>query len=358
MAEEHRTEPATPRKRRRVRERGQVARSVEIVSAVSLFLVFATLYLTSGFMDAEYRRFVEHLLGSAGEIELTVATVPAIAQMTLTVVLIVLAPVLLVAFAGGLLASVAQVGFVFSADPVSPKLDRINPVSGFKRLFSFRAVFDTFKNFLKIILVGAIALSVLRQEAPGLLLLTDLSPSASFLYVLRIALRIGLLCSAVLMILAVLDYAYQRFEFEKQIRMTRQEVKDELKEQEGDPLVRRRLREFARAIALRRMIHRVKEADVVVTNPTEYAVALLYEPEFEAPRVIAKGKGYMAERIKREALRWEVPLYEDRLLAQALYRVGIDELIPPKLFQAVAQVLAFLSRVDERMRRKLSSLRV
>jgi flagellar biosynthetic protein FlhB len=138
--------------------------------------------------------------------------------------------------------------------------------------------------------------------------------------------------------------------------MTKQEVKDEMREQEGDPQIRRRVREFGRAIAFRRMMQKVKEADVVVTNPTEYAIALLYEVEVGAPRVVAKGRGYMAARIKREAQQWDIPIYEDRMLARALYKVEIDQIIPPKLFQAVAQVLAFLSRVDAKMRRKLSSL--
>jgi flagellar biosynthetic protein FlhB len=357
MAEDNRTEPATPRKRQRAREKGQVARSTELVHAVSLFLVFGTIQLSQGFMGKTIQAFARHMFDVAGEYPLDVSSVMGLVKISVTATLLVMMPVLAVAVLAGFLSSVIQVGFVFATDPISPHLDRLNPVSGFKRLFSMRAMFDTAKNLLKLVIIALIVYGILRSEAAGLINLSDMSASDAFMYVFHIALRIGLTTSAVLLILAIFDLAYQRWEFEKTIKMTKQEVKDEMREQEGDPHIRRRVREFGRAIAFRRMMQKVKDADVVVTNPTEYAVALLYEVEFGAPRVVAKGRGYMAERIKREAQKWDIPIYEDRLLARALYKVEIDQVIPPKLFQAVAQVLAFLSRVDMRMRAKLSSLR-
>jgi flagellar biosynthetic protein FlhB len=357
MADENKTEPATPRKRRKAREKGQVARSVEVVSAVTLLLVFGAVSLLQGYMGDTFNRLFRQLVGNAGGMDISTETLPGIFNLVITMTLTLLGPVLIVVFAAGLLSSMAQVGLVFSSDPITPKLDRINPINGFKRLFSLRAAFDTLKNLLKILAVAVIVVMILRAEAPVLLMLSGMTPEAAFAAVFRIALKIGFVSSAVLLILALLDYAYQRFEFEKGVRMSKREVKDEMKEQEGDPLIKRRLREFGRAIAFRRMMQRVKEADVVITNPTQYAVALLYEPEFAAPRIIAKGKDYMAERIRREAMKHGIPLYEDRYLAQALYRLEVDDIIPPALFQAVAQVLAFLTRVDEKLRRKLSSLR-
>ncbi len=357
MADENKTEPGTPRKRRKAREKGQVARSVEVVSAVTLLLVFTALSLLQGLMGDTFNRLFRQMVGNAGGMEISLATVPGIINLVVTMTLMILGPVLIVVFTAGLFASVAQVGLVFASDPITPKLERINPLNGFKRLFSFRAAFDTLKNFLKILAVAVIVVSILRAEATTLLTLSGLTPEAAFGVVFRIALKIGFVSAAVLLVLALMDYAYQRYEFEKGIRMSKREVKEEMKEQEGDPLIKRRLREFGRAIAFRRMMQQVKEADVVVTNPTQYAVALLYEPEYAAPRVVAKGKNYMAERIKREAAKYGIPLYEDRYLAQALYKLELGEIIPPALFQAVAQVLAFLTRVDEKLRRKLSSLR-
>jgi flagellar biosynthetic protein FlhB len=339
MADENKTEPATPRKRRKAREKGQVARSVEVVSAVTLLLVFGAVSLLQGYMGDTFNRLFRQLVGNAGGMDISTETLPGIFNLVITMTLTLLGPVLIVVFAAGLLSSMAQVGLVFSSDPITPKLDRINPINGFKRLFSLRAAFDTLKNLLKILAVAVIVVMILRAEAPVLLMLSGMTPEAAFAAVFRIALKIGFVSSAVLLILALLDYAYQRFEFEKGVRMSKREVKDEMKEQEGDPLIKRRLREFGRAIAFRRMMQRVKEA------------------EFAAPRIIAKGKDYMAERIRREAMKHGIPLYEDRYLAQALYRLEVDDIIPPALFQAVAQVLAFLTRVDEKLRRKLSSLR-
>jgi flagellar biosynthetic protein FlhB len=261
-------------------------------------------------------------------------------------------PGLLIALVIGLLTNIAQVGFHFSTEALAPKWDKLNPLNGMKRLVSKQGAFETFKGIVKITLVGWIAYAQITDQIPTLIsasqsnLVTFLSAVGELCW--QIAIRIA----SLLFVLAIVDFAYQKFEFEKNMKMTHQEMKQEIKQQDGDPMVKQRIRQKQKAISQKRMMQKVPTATVVVTNPTHFAVALFYESgSMTAPRVVAKGQDFVAQKIKQIALENEVPLVENVALARALYsEVEIDRDIPAELYKAVAEVLAFVYRTYGRKR--------
>lgn len=250
----------------------------------------------------------------------------------------------------GVASSLLQTGFVFATQPLTPDLSRLNPLAGLRRLVSLRSLVEMVKAGLKLVVVGWVAFVVLRDRATDMmgLLGGDLRATAAvpFWAVFDLALRVGLIFLA----LAVFDFVYQRWEQEKRLRMTREELREELKRTEGDPLIRSRIRQRQRALASRRMMAAVPRATVVIINPVHVAVALEYRPEvMAAPRVTAKGQRLIAERIKEIAREYKVPIVENPPLAQALFQaVEIGQAIPGALYQAVAEVLAFIYRLRGR----------
>jgi flagellar biosynthetic protein FlhB len=246
--------------------------------------------------------------------------------------------------AAGLLVNYFQVGFLFSAQPLTPDLSKIDPIKGFKRLFSLRALAELIKNCLKILIISVVVYLTLTAEAENTLMLADRSIWDIMACVGDITFKIIFRTCWILLFLAGLDYLYQRWEFEKSLRMTRQEVKDEHKQSEGDPMVKARIRRIQREIARRRMMSKVPKADVVITNPEHLAVALKYDPEkMFAPVVVAKGAGEVAEKIRRIARDSGVPVLENKPLARAMYKlVKVNDAIPETLYRLVAEVLAYV----------------
>lgn len=356
MDQGSRTEPATPRQRQRARQRGQVARSVELVSALMLFAGFLALFLLDNYTAGRFSQYFAETAGHAEAVELSPGTVPSFAAEHTKALLMILAPYLLITTLVVLIANFMQVGFVFAARPLAPDLGRLNPVRGFQRIFSLRGMVELVKNLLKLLLVAFVAGAVITRLWPGVLSGIAMPPVNAIHFAESVGLKIALYCCALLLVLAILDYIYQRFEHEKSIRMTRQEVRDEYKNQEGDPQIKRRIREMGRRIAMSRMFERLETADAVITNPTHYAVAISYELEWPAPKVVAKGRDYLALRIIRYAEELSLPVYEQPELARALYKLELDEYVPANLFRAVARVLAHLARHDARLRRKFSNV--
>ncbi len=350
---EERTERATPRRREEARRRGQVARSSELNSALVLLGTFLFLRYFAPWAAERFLGFAGSLLGELPRGELGAGFVARLGGELLSAFCWTCLPVLVVAFGSGLFANCIQVGFLFTGYPLSPRLDRINPVAGFQRLFSRRALLELLKALAKLGVVGYLTYGLVRKHLDLFPRLLDMSVAESVrcLAVLTsdLVLRIGVL----LLFLAVLDYAFQYWEHERALRMTRQELKEELRQYEGDPHVRARLRRRQRQRALSRMIQQVPKADVVITNPVHYAVALKYEPEkMAAPVVVAKGADHLALRIKEVAARHGVSIYEDPPLAQALYwGVEVGQEIPRALYEAVARVLAFVYRLRAAGRR-------
>lgn len=346
--------PATPHKRREARKKGQVARSPDLSAAlVLLALVLAIRWaLGSGLAIQDLigdvqtaLRFDPHADGGF--------TLSAARHWQLLATLWgarLLIPLLILGALLGLLANIGQVGFAVSPQALAPDWERVNIANGLKRILSFHGTFELLKGLGKILLIVWLCFSAIRDELPHLLsssqmpLLLALSLFGQL--VATLALRVGIL----LVILAVVDFAYKKYEFEKNMRMSREELKQEVKQTDGDPMLRQRIRQKQRAIANKRMMQQVPKADVVVTNPTHFAVALKYEAKaMSAPRVVAKGQDYIAQTIKEIARESNVPLVENRTLARTLFRdVPLGKEIPGALYQAVAEVLAFVYRTHRR----------
>jgi flagellar biosynthetic protein FlhB len=257
----------------------------------------------------------------------------------------------------GLISNVAQVGFYFSTEALAPKWSKLNPLHGIKNIFfSRRSAVEMSKGLAKMILIGLVSYFTLDSLLSDSLQLVDADAQAVVTYMAKGALAVGFKASAVMLVLAGFDYAFQRFEYERNLRMTKQEVKDEYKMLEGDPQIKSRIRTIQRQIAYKRMMTDVPKADVVVTNPTHLALALKYDGvKMTAPKVVAKGADLIAQKIKEIAKQHHVPIVEDKPLAQALYKaVDIGEEVPEQLFQAVAQVLAYIYRMRDKNLRSYS----
>lgn len=351
---EERTEEATPRKLRKAREEGRAPRSTDLMNGIGLVVAAMTL-------RALGPSFYEQVAGALTEAfsnlqpDVTPGSTSDLFQSWSLFYLKTLLPLAGIILSIGVAVGLIQTGFLFSLKPLTPDFNRINPVSGMQRLFSLRTLVEVFKGFLKIGIIGYIAYSQvmpLIQAAPNLLgqsVALGITTMASKVVSTLMAIGFGLLA------LGILDYGYQYWEFRKSIRMTKQEVKQENKENEGNPEQKQRQRQRQRELAMRRRaIKNVPTADVVITNPTHYAIALQYRPEEGgAPLVVAKGADLLALRIKAVAKQYEVPMVENRPLARTLYdTVEIGKAIPPELYQAVAEVLAFVYSVRRQNRRQ------
>jgi flagellar biosynthetic protein FlhB len=267
----------------------------------------------------------------------------------LTQILVAVAPVLGAILLAGLLVNYLQVGVLFTAKPLSPKWSNINPASGFKKIVSTRTLVEALKTILKVGLIGWVAYATVKSAMPELIPAMDMSSVDSLLFMGDLTLRVMTRILGLLLVLAVLDYAYQRWFYLDSLKMTKQEVKDELRQSEGDPLIRTRIRQIQREMARRRMFDAVPRANVVITNPIHVAVALEYKDHMRAPKVVAKGERVVAERIKDQARKHRIPVVENPPLARALFKacpVGAE--IPGDLFEAVAEVLAFVYRMNQK----------
>jgi len=343
---QERTEKATPRRRQKARERGQVFSSREISSAfilLSSFILFRVLgenlitnisHLYSYFLTDTINR--EGLFTQNGIITLLYETLISISK--------VLLPIVLGVFSISLIVNYLQVGFILSTEPISPKLERINPLEGLKRIFSKRSFIELLKSCIKMFIIAYVVYSVVRKYKNLFPLMLDMSIAGSLSLILSIAYNIGIRSSIALLIMAVFDYVYQWYEYEKGLMMSKQEIKEEYKEVEGNPQTKSRIRQIQRQMARTRMMKDVERADVVITNPTHYAVALAYDSsKYVAPIVLAKGADKLAEKIKETASQHNIPIVENKVVAQTLYRtVEVGDVIPESLYQAVAEILAFI----------------
>ncbi|MBD8004033.1 flagellar biosynthesis protein FlhB [Bacillus norwichensis] len=345
------TEKATPKKRQDTRQKGQTAKSQDVNTAISLLSVFGFLMFFSSnvgqvVMDIFRRTFSQYML-----MDLTAENLHQIGLDLILGVAVLLGPIMLVALVAGLGANLLQVGFLFTAEPMKPKLEKIDPIKGFKRIVSIRAIVELLKSILKISFVGFITFLVLWLRIDEVLILSHKSVPSALKTIGSLTLQMGISASIALLFLSLFDYLYQRYDFEKNIRMSKQDVKDEFKNMEGDPLIKSKIKQKQREIAMARMMEEVPKADVVITNPTHYAIALKYDEEkADAPVVVAKGVDFMAQKIKRVAKEHKVVLVENRPLAQALYKqANIGDAIPDEFFKAVAEILAYVYRIKHKI---------
>jgi flagellar biosynthetic protein FlhB len=351
MPDLERTERPTAKKRRETREKGRVAKSREVSTYLVLIAGIAILYFAGSYMVTEMAFLMKTTLVQAADSRIEGADLLPLLWRTIIVLAKVLTPILLVVTLAGVLGNFIQVGFLVSWEPLKPDLSKLNPLKGIQRLISLRSLTEIVKFVVKLLLVGIVLYTAIRKEIPFIMPLADQSLQAIGIYIFKTIFRIMLRTSWVLLLLAILDYAYQRWEFEKGLKMTRQEIKDEYKQSEGDPLIKSRIRRIQREWARRRMMEAVPQADVVITNPVQLAVALGYKNEtMVAPEVLAKGAGAVAERIREIARTYGVPIVENKPLTRALFRqVDVGRQIPAALYKTVAEVLAYVYRLKNRL---------
>ncbi len=355
MAEEsdlEKTEDPTHRRIEDATKKGQVSFSREITN----FLILAFLALQIAWMMPHYgsqaTRLLARFLASPEEIHVDTpaAATLLLREVTISVAMLMITPVALVVVLV-LLSSILQNGVVISVEPLIPKLEKISPLKGLKRLFSMRSLVEFLKGVLKITVVGVVAYLAVKPEMSRLEGLVTASMAGILQVLGMLALKIAIAAASVMLILAVLDAMYQRFEYLKSLRMTRQEVKEEYKQSEGDPHIKAKLRQIRHERARKRMMAAVPEADVVVRNPEHYAVALKYDQAtMRAPVVLAMGQDSMALKIIEVAEEHDVPTVVNRPLARALYEAcEIDEEIPLEHYQTVAEVIAYVYRLKKKL---------
>ncbi|WP_397475605.1 flagellar biosynthesis protein FlhB [Pusillimonas sp.] len=347
MAEDsdlEKTEAATPRRLEKAREEGQVARSRELNTFMLLGCGVAMLWLTGAFLYRSLNGVIRAGLWFDPRIAKDTSVMTATAAQSAFQALTGLLPIFGALVVVAIFSSVALGGLVFSSKALQPKFERLNPLKGVKRMFSAQTLVELLKTLAKAAVIGGIGAAVIWNYREEMVSLMHTTPTEALTAGMRlVALCCGLIVAALILIVGI-DAPWQLWSHHKKMRMSRQDVKQEHKESEGDPHVKGRIRQQQRAMARRRMMSEVPAADVVVTNPTHYAVALAYsEQGTGAPRVVAKGSGLIAARIREVALEYKVPLLSAPPLARALHHhVEIGHEIPAALYGAVAQVLAWV----------------
>lgn len=341
------TEPATPKRRQDARKKGQVFQSREVTSAIITIAGFLVIYFTVQNSIEEIMNLIKYLFlnyGGASDNTFTVNGIYKLFEIILTVFLKLILPTIATVFLVALVSTYAQVGFVFTSESLNIKLERLNPLEGIKRMFSRRTILELLKAVVKIVILGYVMYSFLIGQYKGIPQLLDMSVQDLIKYSLNIFGGILLRISIVLIVLGVVDYIFQWRDYESNLRMSKEDIKEEFKETEGNPQIKSEIKKKQRQISMRRMMQNIKKADVVITNPTHIAVALMYDNEInDAPVVVAKGQDYIAQRIKEEAIKYSIVIVENKPLAQSLYKTtDIGDSIPPELYKAVAEVLAYV----------------
>ncbi len=348
-----RTEKATPKKRKDAREKGQVRKSTEIVTAVMMLIMFGYLSLAGGDIWKAMCEAVENCFKTwaiAGNDGVTAGSIGNILLEATIVFIKASLPAMLVAFMAALVTNVVQVGFLFSTKALAPKMERLNPLKGLKRMFSLQTLFQLVKAIAKIIVIGVVAYSQYMNAVTKFGLMAGTNLMASVTAMGSIIVDAGFAIGFALLIIAAIDYVYQWFKYEKDLKMTKYEVKMEYKQLEGDPQIKGRIKQKQRQMATMRMMQAVPQADVVITNPTHYAIALKYDDTVApAPIVVARGADALARRIKEIARESKVEIVENKPVARALYEMcGLNDQVPQELYQAVAEILAEVYKMKNR----------
>lgn len=345
MAGGSKTEKATPKRKSDERKKGNVFQSQDIIVAFSILIMFSALKLLSQYLYIYIGNTIQSYIGKLDDFtSLTTADASVILRDATFTILLMAGPLLLISILVAVICTGVQTRFLFVGEPLKFKFSRLSPLQGFKRLFSIRSVVELLKSLVKILLVGVILYTEISKRVTelGSLLQMDLLQGVTYIgnSVVSLVFTIAILFLGI----SVLDYVYQWWEYEKNLRMSKQEVKEEFKQLEGDPKIKAQIKEKQRQMAQKRMMQQVPTADVVIRNPTHYAVAIRYKPsENKAPVVVAKGVDMVALRIVSVAEENNVTVTENVALARGLYAaVEIDCEIPADFYQAVAEVLAFV----------------
>ena len=344
---EDKTEKATPKKREEARKKGEVAKSRELPSVAVLLAGLITITIFASYMYTHIQIILRGSFSFPILKDLNIANLMVFGQKMITLFIITISPLLAAIFVTAVLSNIMQVGFVLSGELIKPKLSKLDPIKGLGRLFSKQSFMELFKSLLKLVIVGSVAYITVSAEMKHVHLLGDMEFNSIITYILLTIFKIFIRCTLAMIFLVAIDYAFQKWDFEKRLKMSKKEVKDEFKRTEGDPLIKSRIRSIQMEMARKRMMQEVPQADVVITNPTKLAVALKYDSSIMgAPKLLAKGAGKIAKRIRELAEKHDIPVVENKELAQGLYSsVEIGQEVPPILYQAVAEVLAYIYKL-------------
>lgn len=351
-----RTEQPTDRRRTEAREKGNVARSVDLTSAGVMLATAATLFLLGSGLTQSMARLLHASLSGPSwlgiDADLALKQAWGLSEFLTASVL----PFMLLIMMAAMFFCVVQVGFLVTPEVLQPKFSRLNPLEGAKRILSMRGLMKLAVSLGKLAVLVAISAWWISSELPSFLELSGAEPSRIMVVIGSSLVKLAFLLSLALLILGVLDFAFQKWKYEQDLRMTKQEIRDEMKNMEGDPLIRQRRRDAHRKLALARELGQVQDADVVITNPTEIAVAIKYDPDkMPAPAVVAKGKGEIAGRIRRIAIEHDIPIIERKPLAQALYRdVKVGQPVPIEMYEVFAEIMAYVYRLSGKAAPKLT----
>lgn len=343
---EEKTEKATPKRRREAREKGQVLQSKEINSAIIIIASFLCLKIFGDFMLSKLLSFSNNFYEDYfSNLDIfNIKDINILMMRIASIVIIVVGPLTAIVLILGVSSSYLQIGFLFTSKTLEIKFSRLNPIEGFKRILSKRALVELFKSIFKIIIIGYLVYLYAIKEIYNIFKLIDLNVESIATHIGNMVVNIGIRSGIALFVLAIFDYGYQWWDYEKNLKMSKQEIKEEFKQTEGNPQIKSKIKEKQRQMAMRRMMQDVPKADVIITNPTHFAIALKYDKEmYGAPYVLAKGADLVAKNIKDIAKKHGVPTVENKPLARTLYNmVEIGQIIPEELYQAVAEVLAYV----------------
>ncbi len=348
MAEENpsggeKTEAPSAKRREDFRKKGQVAQSKEVQTAAlfTIIVLFWTFYLP--FFWKKLTELVLALWQSAGEFTITSSSVVNLAFFLSKETALMLAPLFLLVILIGFFSTFFQIGWLLTAQPLTPDFNKLNPVTGAARFFSKKSLIEVVKSLLKVMLVGYIGYSTIFNNFEEALILVDTSIGTTIAYIARTALVVFAKICAILIFIAFLDFVFVKYEMEEKMKMTKQELKEEFKESEGDPHIKAQIRAIQQEMARKRMMSDVPQADVIVTNPTHVSVAIKYDAdEMDAPIILAKGTDLVAMKIREIARKNDVPIVENPPVARFLLKIDIGEHIPEELFKAVAEILAYV----------------
>lgn len=349
-AGQEKTEDPTARRMDKAREEGNVPKSQEINSAIMLLAGVIAFYYFGTFFVTNIQDAIREYFRKAGTYYVTDLSYYPLMIEAGTRVIYILAPFFAIFLVTALLVNIVQVGFMFVPNRMAPKPEKLNPIKGIQNLFNTRSRVELLKSLAKIFLIAPVMIYIIYMRMPEMMNLPLEHTEDILSHIAWRALEVAIWALLIMLILAIIDLIYQRWQNRQDLKMTKEEVKQELKDVQGDPQIKSRIRSIQQDMARKRMMEEVPEADVVVTNPTEYAVAIRYQNgEMAAPQVIAKGRNHLALRIRELANQNNVPLVENKPLAQSLWKmVDVGQYIPPELYQAVAEVLAYVYKLTNR----------
>lgn len=352
FAADEKTEQPTPKKLEDARKKGQVAKSTDLNSAIILLLLVILISTLGNYIFSNIYLYVQNALGNGLNRNITNGNISQLILEQVFSFFKISIPILGGVMVVGVLTNLLQIGFVRSLHPLKPDIKRLNPIEGFKRVFSKKSIFELTKNLLKLIIVGLIAYSYINDNLQNIFSTTQIGIQGYFSFFKEIVLGLMLRIGIVMIILSSIDYIYQRYEFKKNLRMTKHEIKEELKQMEGDPQIKSLRKQKQRQLALKRMMSEVPNSTVIITNPTHLAIAIRYDEKTDgAPMVLAKGADYVAEKIRDIAEKENIPIIENKSLARILYKeVDIGQEVPMELYQAVAEILAMVYQMESKSR--------